>query len=155
MVGGRVIEHSVDDAGSVEADQDRKPTGDRGRLVAAHLLHPPEVDPDVWPLGLEWVQVLLGAPDEVAAEVGLGVNAGLALASGQVGSDCQPESAVGELGEGREDLSGVHPPTAPNLRGERQCGVSGTLCHVRGMVGRSRDASPGRWMLRARERRCR
>ena len=69
MVGGRVIEHSVDDAGSVEADQDRKPTGDRGRLVAAHLLHPPQVDLDVWPLSLERVQVLLGAPDEVAAEV--------------------------------------------------------------------------------------
>ena len=45
-------------------------------------------------------------------------------------------------------------PNCANLRGERQCGVSGTLCHVRGMVGRSRDASPGRWMLRARERRC-
>ena len=43
------------------------------------------------PLGGQRVQAVLGAPGQVAAQVGFGVLAGGALEAGQVGSYCQPQ----------------------------------------------------------------
>jgi hypothetical protein len=41
------------------------------------------------PLRCQWVQAALGAPGQVAAQVGLCVLAGRALEAGQVRSHCQ------------------------------------------------------------------
>jgi hypothetical protein len=43
------------------------------------------------PLHGQWVQCMLGAPGEVAAQIRPGVLAGGALEAGQVGGYCQPQ----------------------------------------------------------------
>ena len=57
----------------------------------AGLLHPAEVQLQVRAAGSQRVQVAFGAPDQEAAQVGLGVVAGGALETGQVGGHCQPQ----------------------------------------------------------------
>jgi hypothetical protein len=68
-----------------------RPPGDGGGLVPADLLHPPDVQLQVRPLGGQRVQASFRAPGEVAARVGFGVVAGRAREAGQVGSHCQPQ----------------------------------------------------------------
>jgi len=61
------------------------------------------------------VQAPLGAPGQIAAQVGLGVLTGGALEAGQVGRHCQPQltgerlgrirGGGGKLGEGRHALT--------------------------------------------------
>jgi hypothetical protein len=95
MLGGRMLEHAVDDAGPVEPGRNREPPGDGGGPEPADLLHPPDVQLQVRTLGAQRVQAVLGAPGQVAAQVRFGVLAGGALEAGQVGSYCQPQP-VGE-----------------------------------------------------------
>lgn len=47
VLGGGVLEDGVDDAGAVEADHDRQPPGDGGRLEPADLLQPPHEQFDI------------------------------------------------------------------------------------------------------------
>ena len=91
MLGGRVLHDSVDDAGPVEPGRHGEPPGDGRGPEPADLLHPPDVQLQVRPLRGQRVQAMLGAPGQVAAQVGFGVLAGGALEAGQVGSHCQPQ----------------------------------------------------------------
>lgn len=54
-------------------------------IEPADLLHPPDVQLQVRPARGQRVQAVLGAPGEIAAEVGLGVVAGGTFEPGQVG----------------------------------------------------------------------
>jgi Arc/MetJ family transcription regulator len=85
-----VLQDAVEGAGAVEPGHNREPPGDGGGLEPADLLHPPDVQLEVRPLG-ERVQAALGAPGQIAAQVRFGVLAGGALEAGQVGSHCQPQ----------------------------------------------------------------
>jgi hypothetical protein len=82
---------AVQGAGPVEPGRHREPPGDGGGLEPADLLHPPDVQFQVWPLRGQRVQGVLGAPGQVAAQVGFGVLARAALEAGQVGSYCQSQ----------------------------------------------------------------
>ena len=53
------------------------------------LLHPPDIQLQVRTAGSQRVQAAFSAPDQEAAQVGLGVVAGGALESGQVGGYCE------------------------------------------------------------------
>ena len=79
MLGRRVLEDAVQDAGPVEPGRDGEPAGDGGGLEPADLLHPPDVELQVRPAGGERVQAAFGAPGQVAAQVRFGVLAGGAL----------------------------------------------------------------------------
>jgi hypothetical protein len=79
VLGGRVFQDAVEDAGPVEPGRDREPPRYGGGLEPADLLHPPDVQLQVRPLGGQRVQAALGAPGQVAAQVGFGVLAGWAL----------------------------------------------------------------------------
>jgi hypothetical protein len=115
MLGGRVRHEAVQDEGPVEAGHDGEPARHGGGFEPADLLHPPDVQLQVRPLGGERVQATLGAPGQVAAQVGFGVLAGGALEAGQVGSHRQSQPVGerlrriarrwGQLGEGH------HAPT--------------------------------------------
>jgi hypothetical protein len=69
----------------------------------------------VRPLRCQRVQAALGAPAQVAAQIGFGVLARGALKAGQVGSHCQPQPVSerlrriggreGQFGEGRHALT--------------------------------------------------
>ena len=74
VIGGR--RRAVDDAGAVEPGRDGEPAGDGGWLEPAGFLHPPDVQLQVGTLGDQRVQVVLGAPGEIAAQVRFGVLAG-------------------------------------------------------------------------------
>jgi hypothetical protein len=95
MLGGRVRHEPVDDAGPVEPGHNGEPAGDGRGFEPADLLHPPDVQFKVRPLGGQRIQAAPGAPGQVAAQVGFGVLSGGALETGQVGSYCQSQP-VGE-----------------------------------------------------------
>jgi hypothetical protein len=92
-----MLQGAVDDAGPVEPGHDGEPPGDGGGLRGQR------------------VQAVLGAPGQVAAQVGFGVLAGGTLEAGQVGSHCQPQPVSerfrriggreGQLGECRHALT--------------------------------------------------
>ena len=86
-----MLQDAVQDAGPVEPGRYREPPGHGGGLEPADLLHPADVELEVRPPGGQRIQATLGAPGQVAAQVGLGVLAGGALEAGQVGSHCQPQ----------------------------------------------------------------
>ena len=73
VLGGRVRQDAVEDAGPVEPGRDRESPGHGGGLEPADLLHPPDVQLQVRPLRGQRVQAPLGAPGQVAAQVGFGV----------------------------------------------------------------------------------
>jgi hypothetical protein len=75
----------VDDAGAVEADDDRQSTGDRRRLVAADVLQPAHVPLDIRTLSRQRVQILAGAPAQEDLQVVLGVQPGLSPVATKVG----------------------------------------------------------------------
>jgi hypothetical protein len=102
MLSGRMLQHAVQDAGPVEPGRDREPPGYGGGLEPADLLHPPDVQLQVRALGSERVQAALGAPGQVAAQVGFGAVAGGAREAGQVGSYCQSQP----VGERRQRIRG-------------------------------------------------
>jgi hypothetical protein len=79
VLGGRMLQEPIQNAGPVEPGYDGEPPGDGGGLEPADLLHPPDVQLQVRPLGGQRVQAALGAPGQVAAQVGFGVLAGGAL----------------------------------------------------------------------------
>jgi hypothetical protein len=91
VLGGRMLQYAIKDAGPVEPGRDREPPGHGGRLEPADLLHPPDVQLQVRTLSGQRVQAALGAPGQVAAQVGFGAVAGGAREAGQVGSYCQPQ----------------------------------------------------------------
>jgi hypothetical protein len=115
VLGGRVLHKAVDNAGPVKPRYNGESAGHGGRLEPADLLHPPDVQLQVRPLGGQRVQAALGAPSKVAAQVGFGVLAGGALEAGQVGSHCQSQPVGerlrriagrwGQLGEGHYALT--------------------------------------------------
>jgi hypothetical protein len=41
--------------------------------------------------GQEWVQAAVGAPPEVAAQIGAGMVSGSALEPGKIGGHCEPQ----------------------------------------------------------------
>ena len=110
-----MLQGAVDDAGPVEPGHHGEPPGDGGGLESANLLHPPDVELEVRPLRDQRVQAALGAPGQVAAQIGFGVLARGALKAGQVGSHCQPQPVSerlrriggreGQFGEGRHALT--------------------------------------------------
>ncbi len=110
----RVLKCTVDHAGPVEAGDHRHPPGDSRRPEPAHFLQPPHVQLDVRPGRDQRAQPAQVTPGEVAAEVGLGMNAGLAFESGRVGRDGQPQD-MGRCddgsGDGRARLWVLHPPS--------------------------------------------
>ena len=69
MLGGRVLQDTVQDAGPVEPGHDGEPAGHRGGLESADFLHMPDVELEVRPVGSQRVLALLGAPGKVAAQV--------------------------------------------------------------------------------------
>ena len=69
VLGGRVLQDAVEDAGPVEPSRDRESPGDGGGLEPADLVHPPDVELQVRSPGSQRVQVLLGAPGQVTAQV--------------------------------------------------------------------------------------
>jgi hypothetical protein len=71
-----VVQQAIDDAGPVEPGGDRNRPRDRGRLEAADLLHPPEVQLKVRAVTSQRVQVAFSAPGQEAAQVGLGGGSG-------------------------------------------------------------------------------
>jgi hypothetical protein len=97
-----MLQHAVEDASPVAPGRDREPPGDCGGLEPADLLHPPDVQLQVRALRGQRVQAALGAPGQVAAEVGFGARAGGALEAGQVGSYCQSQP----VGERRQRMGG-------------------------------------------------
>jgi hypothetical protein len=97
-----MLQHAVEDASPVEPGRDREPAGHGGGLEPADLLHPPDVQLQVRALRGQRVQAALGAPGQVAAQVGFGVRAGGALEAGQVGSYCQSQP----VGERRQRTGG-------------------------------------------------
>ncbi len=101
MLGGRMRQDAVQDAGPVEPGRHREPPGYGGGLEPA-LLHPPDVQLQVRPLGGQRVQGVLGTPGQVAAQVGFGVLARAALEAGQVGSYRQSQL----VGERRQRMRG-------------------------------------------------
>ena len=86
-----MLQQAVDDAGPVEPGRHREPPRHRRGLEEADLLHPPDVQLQVWPPRGEWVQAALGAPGQVAAQIGFGVVTRRALEPGQVGGHRQPQ----------------------------------------------------------------
>jgi hypothetical protein len=119
MLGGRVRYEPVQDAGVVEPGHHGEPAGHRGRFEPADLLHPPDVQLQVRPLGGERVQAAPGAPGQVAAQVGFGVRAGGALEAGQLGSYCRAQPLGERLrriaGRWRQLGEGHHAPTLRQL----------------------------------------
>ena len=105
-----MVEQAVDDRGAVEAGDDGGPAGDGGRLEPANLLHPSDVELNLWPGRGEGVEAVLLAPVQVAAQVGLGVGAGEALEPGEVAGDGQLQQAgFGHVG--RKNLGRCHVST--------------------------------------------
>ena len=86
-----MLQQAVDDAGAVEPGHDREPPRHGGRLEAADLLHPPDIQLQVRAADSQRVQAAFSAPGQVAAQVGLGVVAGGALETGQVGGHREPQ----------------------------------------------------------------
>jgi hypothetical protein len=72
---GEWLERTVDHAGPVEAGDHGYAARHRGRLESAHLLQPPQIQLDVRAGSCQRVEAGPPAPGEVAAEVGLGVDA--------------------------------------------------------------------------------
>jgi hypothetical protein len=62
VLGGRVLQHAVDDASPVEPGRDREAPRDGGGLEPADLLHPPDVQLQMRPPGGQRIQAALGAP---------------------------------------------------------------------------------------------
>jgi len=91
VFGWRVLEQAVEDGGAVEPAHHRQPPPDGGGLELADFLHPPHVQLNVRPLGLQWTQLPLRTPGQEHATVGLGVLARDAFEPGQVGRDGQPK----------------------------------------------------------------
>ena len=91
MLSGGMLQDAVDDAGSVEAGRYREPPGHGGGPESPDLLHPPDVQLQVRPVGGQRVKAPLGAPGQVAAQVRFGVLTGGALEAGQVGGHRQPQ----------------------------------------------------------------
>ena len=69
VLGWEVFECSVDDAGAVEARDDRHPSRHRRGVVPADLLQPAEVELDVRSGRCEGVLVVCDAPREIAPQV--------------------------------------------------------------------------------------
>jgi hypothetical protein len=70
---GDRLEDAVEHGGAIEPAHDGQPTTDRGGLEATHLLHPPHVPLQVLPLDVQGIQVMLDAPGEKHAKIGLGM----------------------------------------------------------------------------------
>jgi hypothetical protein len=95
MLGGRVRQNAIDDAGAVEPGHHRESPGDSRGLEVADLLHPADVQLQVRPPGNQRAQPAPGAPGEVAAQVRLTVFPGGAREPGQVPGHCQPQLISG------------------------------------------------------------
>ena len=125
MLSRRMLQDAVQDAGPVEPGGDREPPGHGGELEPAGLLHPPDVQLQVRAVGGQRVQAVLGAPGQVAAQVGFGAVAGDAREAGQAGSHRQPQPAGerrqrvgrhgGQVGEGHHVLTLRRLPIAVKL----------------------------------------
>ena len=76
-----MLQQAVDHADPVEPSRHGEAPRDSGGLEPADLLHPPDVDLQVRAARGQRVQAVLGAPGEVAAQVGLGVVTGRRLGS--------------------------------------------------------------------------
>ena len=74
-----MLQEAVQHARPVEPGRHGELPGDGGGLEPADLLHPPDVQLQVRPPGGQRIQAALGAPGQVAAQVGFGVLAGGAL----------------------------------------------------------------------------
>ncbi len=85
-----MLQQAIDDAGPLEPGHHGEAPGDGGWLEMADLLHPPDVQLQVWTPGGHRVQAALGAPGQEAAQVGFGVLTGGARETGQIGSHRQP-----------------------------------------------------------------
>ena len=79
VLSGRMLQHAVEEASPVEPGRDGEPPEDGGGLEPADLLHPPDVQLQVRALRGQRVQAALGAPGQVAAQVGFGAVAGYVL----------------------------------------------------------------------------
>src|SRR5689334_8107097 len=121
MLGGRVLDEAIQDAGPVEPGRDGEPAGYGGGLEPADLLHPPDVELQVRPLRCQRVQAVLGAPGQVAAQVGFGVLAGGAFEAGQVGRYRQSQPvgerphSGGSLGAWASSVKVIMPVTLQQL----------------------------------------
>ena len=82
VLGGRMRQDAIKDAGPVEPGRHREPAGHGGGLEPADLLHPPDVQLQVRALHGERAQAVLGVPGQVAAQVRFGVLARAALDAG-------------------------------------------------------------------------
>jgi hypothetical protein len=71
-----MLRDAVDGTGAVEPGRDGEPAGDSGRLEPAGFLHPPDVQLQMESLCCQGIEVALGAPGEVAAQVRFGVLTG-------------------------------------------------------------------------------
>jgi hypothetical protein len=86
-----VLQDAIDHAGPVEPGGHGESPGDRRGLEPADLLHPPDVQLQVRAPGQERLEAAVGAPREVAAQIGVGMVAGSALEPGKVGGHCKPQ----------------------------------------------------------------
>jgi len=80
----RIVQDGVDDAGAVEADHDRQPSGHGGRLEPAGLLQPAHEQFHIDSAGGQRIEVSLTAPAQEDLKVGIGVCAGQSLVPGQI-----------------------------------------------------------------------
>lgn len=110
-----MLENAVNDAGPVEAADDRRSARDCRWLEPANLLHPPHVELDMRSLRRQWIQLMFGASDEEGPKVGLHVHPGLALVPGEVCRDRQPQRVNGRRrvagGHGQKLREYSHPPS--------------------------------------------
>ena len=102
VLGGRVRQDAIQDAGPVEPGRDREPPRHGGRPEPADLLHPPDVQLQVRAPRGQRGQAPLGTPRQVAAQVRFGVFARAALEAGQVCSYCESQP----VGERRQRMRG-------------------------------------------------
>jgi hypothetical protein len=91
ILGWRVVQDAVDDAGPVEPGGDRKAPGNRRGPEQADLLHPPDIQLQMRAPGQEGIQAAFGTPGEIAAQVGVGVFSGGALETGEISGHGEPQ----------------------------------------------------------------
>jgi hypothetical protein len=127
MLGRRSRQQPVDDAGAVEPGDDLGPARHGGGLEPAYLLHPSDVELDVWTLGSQRIETALGAPTQEHPQVRLGMGTRQALVAGEV--------------PGHSPTKNIGPFDGDQQRQNFQSGSHALDCAPGGRRGSSRGAA--------------